>query len=400
MRENIVTVRLEIRDGKVRKSLEEAISPLEGFRIQKSFSIPSDILILEIRDNSDKEFQLIQDVQISGMATEVFLTSFRLEPDLLIQALRVGAKEFFSQPIQGEEVKAALLKFKERKERNEIPERKKKKGKILDVMGSKGGIGTTTVAVNLATSLSQSEASPSVALIDMNLLFGEIPIFLNIESAFNWGEVAKDVSRLDATYLMSILSKHSSNVYILPSPTALDGVNVGTPEIIEKILYEMQEVFDFIVVDGGQSMDDTSLKILEISDMVLLVAILSLPCLTNMKRLLWIFQKLGHPSPENIRILINRYHKNSEISPKEAQKSINKEIFWFVPNDYLTTMSAINRGKTLSSIAPMAEISQSFLQLANHFLGNGGEIVQKGGFTEVVKKNRFIDRFLRVGNER
>jgi pilus assembly protein CpaE len=393
----ITSVRLEIRDGKIRKDLEDAILPLEGFRIQKSFSIPSDILILEIRDNSPKEFQLIQDVQTSRMAMEVFLTSSRLEPDLLIQALRVGAKEFFSQPIQGEEVKAALLKFKERKEKNDVPERKKKKGKILDVVGSKGGIGTTTVAVNLATSLSQSEASPSVALIDMNLLFGEIPIFLNIESAFNWGEMAKDVSRLDATYLMSILSKHSSNVYILPSPTALDRVDGGTPEIIEKILYEMQEVFDFIVVDGGQPMNDTSFKILEISDMVLLVAILSLPCLTNVKRLLWTFQKLGHPSPENIRILISRYHKNSEISPKEAEKSINKEIFWFVPNDYLTTMSAINRGKNLSSVAPMAEISQSFLQLANHFLGKDGEVAQKGGSMEVGKKNGFIERFLRLG---
>jgi pilus assembly protein CpaE len=394
---DITSVRLEIRDGKIRKDLEETISSLEGFRIQRSFSIPSDILILEIRDNSPKEFQLIQDVQTSRMAMEIFLTSSRLEPDLLIQALRVGAKEFFSQPIQGEEVKAALLKFKERKEKNDVPERKKKKGKILDVVGSKGGIGTTTVAVNLATSLSQSEASPSVALIDMNLLFGEIPIFLNIESAFNWGEVAKDVSRLDATYLMSILSKHSSNVYILPSPTALDRVDGGTPEIIEKILYEMQEVFDFIVVDGGQPMNDTSLKILEISDMVLLVAILSLPCLTNVKRLLWTFQKLGHPLPENIRILISRYHKNSEISPKEAEKSINKEIFWFVPNDYLTTMSAINRGRTLSSVAPTAEVSQSFLQLANHFLGDGGEVVKKGGFTEVFKKNGLIERFLRAG---
>ena len=396
MRENVVTVRLEIRDGKVRKDLEETISSLEGFRIQKSFSIPSEILILEIRDNSPKEFQIIQDAQTSGMAIEVFLTSPRLEPDLLIQALRVGAKEFFAQPVQGEEVKAALLKFKERKEKNELPERKKRKGKILDVMGSKGGIGTTTVAVNLATSLSQSKASPSVALIDMNLLFGEIPIFLNIESAFNWGEVAKDISRLDATYLMGILSKHSSNVYILPSPTALDGGNVGTPEIIEKILYEMQEVFDFIVVDGGQSIDNTSLKILEISDMVLLVAIMSLPCLTNVKRLLWTFQKLGYPSSENIHLLINRFQKNSEISPKGAEKSINKEIFWFVPNDYLTTMSAINRGKTLSSVAPVAEISQSFVQLANHFLGNGGGVVKKPGFMEVFKKNELIERFLAV----
>lgn len=385
MRENIVTVKLEIKDWKVRKELEEVISSLEGFRIQKSFSTPSDIMILEIRDNHQKEFQLIQDIQASGMTMGVFLTSPRLEPDLLIQALRVGAKEFFSQPIQREEVKRALLKFKEHKEKNEVVGKKKKKGKIIDVIGSKGGIGTTIVAVNLATSLSQSKASPSIALMDMNLLFGEISIFLDIKSAFNWGEVARNVSRLDSTYLMSILSKHSSDVYVLPSPTALDGVNAATPEIIEKILFEMQEVFDFIVVDGGQSISDTSLKILEISDGVLLIAILSLPCLSNVKRLLWTFQKLGYPPTENIRVIINRYHKNSEISLKEAEKSINKEIFWLIPNDYLTTMSAINRGKPLSSVAPGAEISKNFIQLADYFSGKG---------EEVVKKGMFIERFL------
>ncbi len=385
MRENIVTVRLEIKDWKVRKELEEVISSLQDFRIQKSFSTPSDLMVLEIRDNSHKEFQLIQDVQASGMTMGVFLTSPRIEPDLLIQALRVGAKEFFSQPIQREEVKRALLKFKEYKEKNEVIGRKKKKGKIIDIIGSKGGIGTTTLAVNLATSLSQSKASPSVALMDMNLLFGEISIFLNIESAFNWGEVARNVSRLDSTYLMSILSKHGSDVYILPSPTALDGVHAATPEIIEKILFEMQEVFDFIVVDGGQSISDTSLKILEISDGVLLVAILSLPCLSNVKRLLGTFQKLGYPPTENIRVIINRYHKNSEISLKEAEKSINKEIFWLIPNDYLTTMSAINRGKPLLSVAPGAEISKNFIQLADHFSRKG---------EEVVKKGMFIERFL------
>ena len=388
MNNNTVSVRLEIKDWKVRKELEEVVSSLQGFRIQKSFSIPSDILVLEIIDNPHKEFQLIQDVQTSGRAIEVFVTSPRLESDLLIEALKVGAKGFFAQPIRREDVETAFLKFKDQKAKNEIKQGGRERGKILNVIGSKGGIGTTTVAVNLATSLARSETSPSVALIDMNLLFGEIPIFLNIDSAFNWGEVGRNVSRLDATYLMSILSKHSSNVYVLPSPTVLDSANMATPEVIEKILFEMQEVFDFIVVDGGQSIDNNSLKILEISDVVLLVAILSLPCLTNVKKLLSIFQKLGHPPTENIHVIINRYHKNSEISLKETEKSLHKEIFWFIPNDYLTTMSAINRGKPLFAVAPGTEINKSFTQLADHFLGRDEKVVKKGGF---------IEKFLSVG---
>jgi pilus assembly protein CpaE len=241
-------------------------------------------------------------------------------------------------------------------------------------------VGTTTLAVNLATSLAELEGSPLVALIDMNLLFGEIPLFLDVKSVFNWGEVARNISRLDSTYLMSILSKHSSGVHVLPSPTGLDGVNVATPEIIEKLLGLMQNVFDFIVIDGGQSLDEISLKILEVSHTVLLVAILSLPCLTNIRRLLWMFQKLGYPQAENIKIIVSRYHKKSVISLKEAEETLNKKIFWLVPNDYSTTMSAINQGKTLSKVAQGAEVTKNLAELASAFSEKEERKKEKAGF--------------------
>jgi pilus assembly protein CpaE len=382
MAENPIVVRLEIKEQKVREELEEILSSMEGFHLEKADApLSCDLLVLEIGEDLRKEFQLIHNIQDSGMAREIFLTSSRLDPELLIQALRAGAKEFFPQPIKKEDVKRAFLKLGERKEKVKFEGEKKKKGRIIDVIGSKGGVGNTTVAVNLATSLVEQAGSPLIALIDMNLLFGEIPIFLNLESVFNWGEIARNISRLDSTFLMSILARHSSGVYVLPSPTGLDGVNVANPEIIEKLLGLMRNVFDYIVIDGGQALDDTSLKILEMSDTVLLVAILSLPCLTNVKRLLWIFQKLGYPQQESIRIVINRHHKkNAVISAKEAEESISQKIYWFVPNDYPTTMSAINQGKTLLSIAPGAEVSKNLKELASRFIETEEGIKTKGGF--------------------
>jgi pilus assembly protein CpaE len=206
-----------------------------------------------------------------------------------------------------------------------------------------------------------------VALIDMNLLFGEIPLFLDIESAFNWGEVAKNISRLDSTYLMSILSKHPSGLYILPSPTRLDGVNMANPGIIEKLLRLMRKDFDYVVIDSGQSLDEISLKVLELSDTVLINAILSLPCLINVKRLIDTFKKLGYPSDDNVNVIANRYHKNSMISLKDAEKGIGKRVFWQIPNDFQTTISAINQGKTLLDIAPKADITQNIRELASKF---------------------------------
>ncbi|MEI9474965.1 MAG: AAA family ATPase [Deltaproteobacteria bacterium] len=388
MNENVILIRLEINQSKVKEDLEEVISSMEEFELQQSGApSPCDVLILEIGEDPKKEFQLIHKIQDSGVVREIFLTSLHLEPNLLLQALRAGAKEFFSQPIKKDEIKEALLKFRERREKTKFDGDKKKKGKIIDVIGSKGGVGNTTIAVNLATSLIESGRSPLVALIDMNLLFGEIPIFLNIESGFNWGEVARNITRLDSTYLMSILFKHSSGVYVLPSPTGLDGVNVATPEIIALLLGVMRNVFDYIVIDGGQAIDDISLKILEMSETVLLVGILSLPCLTNLKRLLWIFQKLGYPQQDIIKIIINRHQeKKSVISLTEAEESINQKIYWFVPNDYPTTMSAINQGKTLSSVAPGAEVSKNLRELAAHLIEKSQKEKGKGRFWSEIFK--------------
>jgi len=365
-----VTVGLEIKNQRVKEDLEEILSSMEGFQLLNSNNLSTrDLLIFEIGSDFKQDFETVHSIQACRMAGEIFLTSSHLDPNLLIQAIKAGAKEFFPQPVRREEMIGALLKFKERQENATQGENKLKIGKILNVLGSKGGIGTTTVAVNLATSLRASKSPPSVALIDMNLLFGEIPLFLDLESksAFNWGEAVRNISRLDSTYLMSIFVKHSSGIYVLPSPTELDETNVATPEIIEQLLNLMKDVFDFIVIDSGQSLDAISLKILEMSDIILLVAMLSLPCVTNLQRLLRTFQRLGYPREDHIKILISRYHKKSLISLKEAEQSIKKEIFWLIPDDYPTTISAINLGKPLNSVVQGAQITKNFKELASHF---------------------------------
>ncbi|MCG2688045.1 cobyrinic acid a,c-diamide synthase, partial [Candidatus Parcubacteria bacterium] len=168
---------------------------------------------------------------------------------------------------------------------------------------------------------------------DMNLLFGEIPHFLDIEPNYNWGEITKNIFRLDSTFLFNILTKHSTGVHVLPSPGYLSSQNVATPEIMERLLHVMRKMFDFVIIDGGQSMNDISLKILEMSDTVFVVSILSVPCLSNTNKLLKSFYDLGYPPRENINVIINRYLKNSDISLEDAKLAIKHKIFWSIPND-------------------------------------------------------------------
>lgn len=361
---------LHLQSQGAQRDLREILSLFRELSLQEyAPHKPYDLLILEIGEDLEAGFGLVRFIQASGLVQEIFLTSTRMDPEFLIRALRAGAREFLPQPIKKEDVTAAIKKCLEKIQLPDAVDPKSdRQGKILYLMGSKGGVGTTTVAVNLAVNLVKGAPNPvSVALVDMNCLLGEIPIFLNINPGFSWGEVARNMSRLDARYLMSTFSKHASGIYVLPAPVGLEEMGASTPKFIEKVMGLTKTMFDFIVIDGGQSLDDVSLKVLEMTDSLCVITILSLPCLTNVKRLLRTFETLGYPGDEQIRIVVNRYHKQSLISLKDVEAVLNRKISGLIDNDYPNTMSAINQGKPLEMIAPGADVTKNIKSLAAAF---------------------------------
>ena len=367
MSDNIIQIKIEVKKPDLRRKLDEIIRSVEGMHVQMSHDTRrADLLVFELGNDTDKEFQHIQSLLNSDSVAEVFLISENSDPAVLMQAIKTGAKEFFTLPLKEKEVKIALKEFKKKikkANRRNSPEI----GQIITVVGSKGGIGTTTVAVNLAVNLARKKSVQSVALIDMNMMFGEIPLFLEIKPGYHWGEIIKNISRLDSTFLMNTLSKHSSGVHILPSPGSLNGSAATAPEMMGHLAGFMQKLFDFVIIDAGQSANEISLKVLEMSDNILLMSLLSLSCLSNTNKLLQSISDLGFLPEERIRIVINRYLTKSEISLQDAEESIHKKIFWTIPNDYSTTMSAINNGKPLSEIASKAQITRNLNDLADTF---------------------------------
>ncbi|MEW6333639.1 MAG: AAA family ATPase [Thermodesulfobacteriota bacterium] len=366
-----MSIGLRIENRKVRECFSDVLSAFGELALQEfAPGRAYDLLILEIGEDLEGDFDLVHAIQASGLVHDIFLTSTRMEPEFLIRALRAGIREFIPQPVSREDVTAAIGKLLKKLQQKDTAEAGAvKKGKMIYLMGSKGGVGTTTIAVNLAANLVKHSPTPaSVALVDMNFLLGEVPIFLNLKPEFGWGKIARNVSRLDAHYLISTLSRHSSGVYVLPAPIGLEGMEVSTPELIERILGVMKPIFDFIVIDGGQSLDDLSLKIMEMTDYLCVIAILSLPCLTNVKRILRTFDTLGYPRQAQIKIVINRFHKNSLIALKDVEAALNRKISGLIDNDYPNTMSAINQGKILEVIAPGAEVTKNIKALASGFL--------------------------------
>jgi pilus assembly protein CpaE len=375
------SVRLEIKNESTRQQLASFLSSLEGFFVQKpEETTPADLLIMEMGDDPAPDFQRLNSIKSSGAAREIFLTARNPSSEVLIEAMRSGVKEFLTQPIQEEDLRKALRGFTGRTE-VQGTSRPLRRGKIIDIIGWKGGVGTTTVAVNLADSIVRLEGNPSAAIIDMNRLFGDIPLFLSMDHAFNWNDISKNIARLDETYLMSILYKHRSGVYVLPSPDMVGDDATVASQVIKSILACMRNMFDYIIIDSGQSVDDISRMILQHSDKVLLVTVLSFPSLVNVKKLQKNFRDYGYPAESNTEVVVNRYYKGSLITLKDAEQSINKKFFWMIPNDYQTTMSAINRGEPLSVIDSDSDVCRVIGDMAMALTGKEKkERKEKRGF--------------------
>jgi pilus assembly protein CpaE len=364
MTNNIYLIKLALKNPTVNDDLIKIIRTLGGFEIiPPGDTRKPDLLIYELAKNPERDFGMIQSLLDKRAIGNVFLTSEIADPNILMKAIRIGVSEFFPLPIEAGEVRQALQRFKVRK-KDTVSSDVRETGQIITTFGSKGGVGTTTVAVNLAVTLALRKESPRVALIDMNTLFGEIPLFLEISPQFHWGEITRNIDRLDNAFLSNVLTRHNTGVNVLPSPAYLNGHIRPTPEIMARLLKLMKAMFDYVIIDGGQSTDDTSLRIVELTDTLLLITILSLPCLANANKLIKSFIDLGYLNSDRIKVILNRYMKKSEISLNDAESGINKKLFRIIPNDYRTTMSAINKGKPLAKVAPKAQITQAFGELA------------------------------------
>jgi len=233
-----------------------------------------------------------------------------------------------------------------------------KNAKVLNFIGAKGGVGTTTLAVNIALGLCEIEKR--TALVDMNPVFGEVPIFLSIDdAAFNWGQMSKDICKLDSTYLMGVLTKHRSGLHILPSPDKVNGyVSSG---MVERILSQMKGLFDYVIVDSGRQMDDNIADIIKLTDTIFVITNLTVPCLVNVKRLLFTISNLGY-SRDRVKVIVNQKPKDP-VALKVAEANIKKEMFWVIPENLQVAASAINKGEPILLSSSNSDISKSIRDL-------------------------------------
>ena len=363
----MICVRLDIRNAKLLERFKEIIDSLEEVSIiePQGPELP-DVVIFEVGSDFEKDLEPVEIMQHFPSSPEIFLTSSSASSEIMKKALKMGIREFFSEPIKKEEVEIAFARYKENLEHGKP--KKVKSGKILSVLGSKGGMGSTTIAVNLAEALSLTGDSVSIALVDLNLEFGDIPLFLDMEPSHTIADVSQNITRLDSVFLTSAMTRHDSGIYILAPPNSPEEAEIVTPDGIKQIFKLMQGMFDYIVVDSNRSLDQIAMVALGLSENVFIITQLDLASLKNAKRFVDICLNMGFDE-SRFRLVINRYDKNADISLDEAEEVLKQKVSWLIPSDYVTVVSSINQGKSFIHTANSSKVTKSFKEMALRIQG-------------------------------
>src|SRR4029079_8319193 len=268
---------------------------------------------------------------------------------------------FLTQPLQTEDLAAALQRVA--RQRGGSSGNANRACTIIALTGATGGVGTTSLAVNLGCSLA-SNPENSVVLLDLDLCLGDADVFLDTIPEYTISDVAQNINRLDLTLLKRSLTKHDTGLYLLPRPVQLEDARHITTDELSRVLGLLKASFTHLIIDTSKSFSDLDMHALAEADEVLLITQLDLPCLRNVVRLMMSFKETNK-FEEKVKIVVNRVgYETGQISLRKAQETFGREIFWQVPNDYRVMVEVRNNGVPLVQQAPKAAITQSINQLA------------------------------------
>lgn len=292
------------------------------------------------------------------VTSKIIITSVNYSTNTIIKALCLGAKEFLPKPVLREDLVRVLSMLASISPENEVSQ-----SKIITVYSNKGGIGKTTIAVNLAAELAKV-TKDKVALVDLNLQLGDISTFLNLNPPFDVNYVIRRLIDKEENILIKGFEKYKDlSLYVLSDPSYIEQSESITTQQITTLFSALKKVFPYIVVDMSSNIDPISLKILDSSDWIMFTTIVNIPAIRNAQRCLNLFRSRKYPS-NKVKIVINRYMENDEIKIEDIENTLGESVYWKIPNNYFTIMEAINKGVSISEVNAESNIGNSFRDFA------------------------------------
>ncbi len=311
-------------------------------------------------------------------SAQIVILSVQSDADYLRRAMMAGARDFLTKPPSGDELVRTIRRMYEISKTRTVSAAGSSapgsagraagavQGKIISFYSAKGGVGCTTLATNLAVALHTEENK--TILVDCNLQFGDVGVFLNLQSRHSVMEALEKDEELDPEFLASIYAAHSSGVKVLLAPASPEQADVATAAQVKKALEALKHEFSYVIVDTPSALTDIVLSIFDVSDKIILVATPDIPAIKDARIFFDLVDALEY-QPNRVMMVLNKVDKRGGITAANIQESIKHDVSAQIPLDDRVLYS-INNGVPLIVSGRTQPAAQAMLDLTNKIVAS------------------------------
>ena len=339
-----------------------AVDGAEGFRLWAS-ELP-DLILLDVMLPKLDGYQVAQKIRAEegeGSHIPIIMLTAEREVEQKVRGLRAGADDYLIKPFHPAELLARIKSLLARFAPKELMLARPPLGRVLAFYGAKGGVGTTTIAINAAIALHR-ELGRKVSLIDGNLQFGDHRVFLDLGLDRKSIVDVVTAPSMDQDLIKQVLVKHDSGIDLLLAPPTPETAELVTTNHVPVILDHLRDLYDYILVDIDKRLDDINLGILESAETVFVVMTADLSCLKNVRLVLETIGHLGFA--DRVQLVLNRSNAFTGISVKNAEGALRKPIEHQIVNEYRGAISALNSGAPFMFTKSDSALGGSLLHFA------------------------------------
>lgn len=347
--------------------------------VEKARKLKPTVVLMDINMPVMDGIQATEVVCQEALDIGVIILSVQGEQEYFRKAMVAGAREFLVKPFSPDELLNAVKRVHELSSKRRAllastapaPAAEAKKAKIISVFSTKGGVGKSLIATNLAVAIVEATKG-KVAILDLDLQFGDVAAMLNAKPKHTIVDAVNHFDSLDMELLSSFFADHPSGLKILPAPLEPAFAETVTGDVIGRILSLLKDNYDFVIIDTDSSFTEATLLALEKSDEIVLLTLLDFPTIKNTNLALKTFKSLNFPE-EKTKLVLNRSDSQTGVKVSDLEASLNLKISHNVPSDGKLALPCVNKGEPFVSTAPQSAIAKSIKDLAKTLIGQTEE---------------------------
>lgn len=306
-------------------------------------SAVADLSIVDVRFEPSSALATIERLKAAAPSAGIFAVATAADPELILQAMRAGANEFFTWPPADETFHGAVRRLSSRRE---TAQGAKPTSQTYVFFGAKGGAGTTTIAVNCGVEIARLTKRPTV-ILDLKPGLGEVGLFLGVRPRYSVLDALDNLHRLDREFLRELVTKHKSGLEILAGSDNFDRPGAADSGVIEELFRLLSKQYEHVVIDAGSQVNSCAVAALYAADRIFLVANPDVPSVRNAQRLLERIRELG-ASGDRVRLLLNRAVEPLPVPRRQIENALGHQVHHLFPSDYKTVSTALNSGVPLT----------------------------------------------------